>query len=533
MKPFRMFLPVKPFRKTLPLKPFHRLLQSAAVWPFLLIGIFPLGLLLIRGLRESLRTGQAAAVLFDPGRELVLFLKTVAYAGAVAAAVTGIGILAAIFVCGPGKRFYHQLTWILFIAVPVPACVHALAWLKWSAIMNKTGFLAWSSRGWVMSWFVESMALLPIGVLIIAGGVLTINKEQIMAARLLGSDAKFLARLLPRYLQPQIMATAAIVLILAINDYAIPSIFSVNVYALEIFVEYSSSLSVSRTILKSIPLMALQIIILIAILNVIAQVFLSGKSGEFAENNLVFPKLVNWLAGLAMVLVAVQIAGPGSVILLDQQMWLELGHTLTSTAPDLATSLLIGVVAVVAGVPVIYATAVWLNRTRFKQLGLFIVLLPSVLPAALMGAAYINMFNQPQTTIIYNSILMPALAVLARFMPFGVIITLAWIKRLDPDLLHAAEILEGRTIRNALLIKLPMIATGLLLGSALIFLFCLGELGATVLVLPPGLSTVTVRLYNYLHYGASEQVQGLSFILLAIIGLLAGLGMLLSRRKAP
>ncbi len=508
-----------------------RLFQLLATWPFFLIGVMPVLLLLFRSLVDWLAQENGRAFPFDLQRETLLLAKTIAYSGTVAMTVTAVGVLAAVFTCGSGKKIFQRYAWLLFMTLPVPACVHSLAWLRWNGVLNNTGWLVVSSRGWLMAWFVQSLALLPVAVLIIAGGVLAINKEQIFAAQLLGNDTRFLVSLLPRYLKPQILATLAIVFMLTINDYAIPSVFSVNVYALDIFVEYSSSLSVLRTILKSLPLTLIQAAVLLAILGLISEVFLSGRKQDANDVALTFPKSVQVISSLALILVLVQMLGLVSVILLDRNMWQELGSTLISTSADLATSLSISAITLILGIPVIYTTASWLNQTRFRKAGLFLVILPTVLPASLIGAAYINLFNHPATNWIYNSALMPGLAVLARFMPFGVLVTLAWIKRMDQNLVNAALLVEGREWRNALRIKLPMISAGLLIGSALIVLFGIGELGATILVLPPGMSTVTVRLYNYLHYGATEMVLGLSFMILAVIVILAGLAKILTRGR--
>ena len=59
-----------------------------------------------------------------------------------------------------------------------------------------------------------------------------------------------------------------------------------------------------------------------------------------------------------------------------------------------------------------------------------------------------------------------------------------------------------------------------------VFALTLGELGATLLVIPPGQSTLTLRLYNYLHYGASEEVAGLSLLLTVLLVAAFGLGAL-------
>jgi iron(III) transport system permease protein len=41
----------------------------------------------------------------------------------------------------------------------------------------------------------------------------------------------------------------------------------------------------------------------------------------------------------------------------------------------------------------------------------------------------------------------------------------------------------------------------------------MGELGATLLVAPPGKATLIMRLYNLLHYGASRDVASLCLLL--------------------
>jgi iron(III) transport system permease protein len=55
-----------------------------------------------------------------------------------------------------------------------------------------------------------------------------------------------------------------------------------------------------------------------------------------------------------------------------------------------------------------------------------------------------------------------------------------------------------------------------------VFVLAAGELGATLIVAPPGHATLTIKIYNYLHYGASEAVATLC-LAMAAVALLAGL----------
>ena len=57
--------------------------------------------------------------------------------------------------------------------------------------------------------------------------------------------------------------------------------------------------------------------------------------------------------------------------------------------------------------------------------------------------------------------------------------------------------------------------------QGIIFILTAAELGATVLVIPPGVGTLTIKIYNYMHYGKSDAVAGLCLIML-IFSMLGG-----------
>jgi iron(III) transport system permease protein len=125
------------------------------------------------------------------------------------------------------------------------------------------------------------------------------------------------------------------------------------------------------------------------------------------------------------------------------------------------------------------------------------------------------------------------LAALARYAPIAALILIAARRRINSRLIEAAALLETKPIRTWLLIRLPLLAPGLLAAAGVVFTLTLGELSATLLVSPPGQPTLTMRIYNYLHYGASETVAGLTLALtgtVLVFGLLVGLGLALWSR---
>jgi iron(III) transport system permease protein len=53
-------------------------------------------------------------------------------------------------------------------------------------------------------------------------------------------------------------------------------------------------------------------------------------------------------------------------------------------------------------------------------------------------------------------------------------------------------------------------------GAYIVFLLCLWDVETAVLIQPPGGQTLALRIFNFLHYGHSTQVNALCIIVLCI-----------------
>jgi iron(III) transport system permease protein len=65
----------------------------------------------------------------------------------------------------------------------------------------------------------------------------------------------------------------------------------------------------------------------------------------------------------------------------------------------------------------------------------------------------------------------------------------------------------------------------------------LGDLAASILVVPPGVTTLSIRIFGLLHYGVEDQVAGICLAMLLVFTVLAGtvyyLAVRISRSKKP
>ena len=84
----------------------------------------------------------------------------------------------------------------------------------------------------------------------------------------------------------------------------------------------------------------------------------------------------------------------------------------------------------------------------------------------------------------------------------------------------------GQLGRIVLPQRLPALGVAWLIGLAL----ALGDLTATVLVVPPGVETLSIHVFNLVHYGVEDQVAGICLALTALLGAMAAAVRWLARR---
>lgn len=504
---------------------FHRL----AVLLFLLVVFAPLGAL-IAELGVSLHAGHGEwlELMLPTGRRLILLARSLGLSLAVASGAMVVGVPAAIYLWRWNTGLPARLRWLVLLLIAVPPYIHALAWSAaahgFNGFLQSHGIAAIPFQGWSASWWVQLMALAPLAVGLSLMGLEAVEPALIDSARLMGSDYRALKRIVLPLAAPQILAGAGFVFLLSITDYSVPSLFQLNVYSLEIFAEYSATGEPTRAFLLAVPLLLITVLILSFSQAALRNAALRPRSN--LSPSLVSLRLPGWLVFCqrgSAVLMAAQIAVPLVMLVATAGSWNAMVVSVASARSEiLFTSLIAGVVAV-ASLPIGLAAARKLLRDdRQGRLWWFLVSAPLAVPAPLVGIGLISIWNRPWLGAVYGSCLMPVLASLARFTPLAALAVLAQLRRTDPLLFDAARVFHTQALKTWLRVQAPLLLPGLTAACCVVFVLAMGELGATLIVAPPGHATLTMKIYNYLHYGASEAVAGLC-LAMASIALLTGL----------
>lgn len=462
------------------------------------------------------------------GRRLDLLEHSLVLAIAVSISGTCIGVLVASALWSFQKGLLLYLRWFFILLLPIPPYIHALAWypLFYGNYAAPTTLLPLVSNGWIMSWWVYLMAFLPIALGMSLLGLESVDLSMIEAGFILRQDIAVFANVVLPLARPAIMAGGGIIFLLCLTDYSVPSLFSVNVYPLEIFSEFSASGEPARSLLLSIPFLFPAFLV-----AVFSQAWLRNTAQTSTDEDRMnrkpfqYPRwfaLLQWSAVAMLLLQAGVLLGSllittgtleqfiSSVYLAKEDLWFTLKVTIISSLVCL---------------PLALAVAGELTRLRMRgQIWWLLVVASIAVPGPLIGIGLISIWNRPIFSGLQGTELMPIIAMLCRFTPLAALVLFAFLRRIDPILMDAARIFQANFGQTLLKIAIPMLIPGFFAAAAVVFTLGIGELGATLIVIPPGESTLTLRIYNYLHYGASSSVAGLCLLMVfatAVAGAIA------------
>lgn len=510
-------------------------MRRALLIIFLVVTLGPPTALIVQGV-VSLATNDRPPEATLGARHWQLLATTVWLALCVSAAATVIATPAAMVL---GRTRRGPLIWLRRLALAtiiVPPYVHALAWqttaARLAAALSNLGFSMPVPAGWPMAWWVDTMAYLPLAFGLALVGLASVDPDHLDAARVGRRDAAALWRVVLPLAGPQILAASGLVFVLALTDYGVPSLFQVSTYPLEVYVHFSRGGPPLGTLLQSLPLMAAAIVaIVLSQSGLRAAVTRPLRPAGVTATPLILPPWLRAVTGGAVAILAAQVIVPIVSLITGVGSCDNLAGAVGEAREELLTTLVVALVAAAVCLPL--AAAVGHRLAESRRGGRFwwiVTMLPIAVPAPLVGIGLVVMWNRPLVGGVYGTLAMPILAVLARFAPLGCLVAAAQFRRVDPLLSDAARVFEPRTLHRWLRAALPTVAPGLLAAACVVAALAAAELPATLIVAPPGQATLTMRIYNYLHYGASEAVAGLCLVATVSALLVAGLMSAVLRR---
>lgn len=159
--------------------------------------------------------------------------------------------------------------------------------------------------------------------------------------------------------------------------------------------------------------------------------------------------------------------------------------------------------AVLCGIPLAYLAC--RNRTWTGTFCVQGAYTGYVLPGPVAALAVLALISQtfPQ---LYGTIVVLLLAYLVHFLPAALQGMESTLQQLTPNLEEAARSLGSRSLRTFFQVTLPLVRGGFLSAWILVFVQCMKELPASLLLRPVGFDTLAVRIW----LEASEELYQLA-----------------------
>ncbi|MDD2955981.1 MAG: ABC transporter permease subunit [Oscillospiraceae bacterium] len=466
--------------------------------------------------------GDVSLILPDP-RRTGLLCNSVLLGGLTAALCTGLGFAVAQWIRGSRLR-QSPLRFFFLLLAPMPQYIYALSWMQLIRLLGQfwPGAYRLFASGLLPCVAVESLGFLPLCTALALIGLESQDRAEVEAALLCRNGAGALYHILLPGALPLLLSGAGCVFALSITDFSVPSLFQYNVYAIELFSEYSAAGAAQNAFWLAAPLLLLAVLAVAGTQAGISGFSFPQRSGDLALFRLpLFPRIMSWIGGAACLIQLVipfctlaVTAGPSGIFV----------QSLALSAEEFGNSLLVAALAASMALLPAFAAGRFLASRRGGWWTLF--LLPLASPGALVGIGLLSLVNGSCLQELLTGALLPALGCAVRFMPFALLIAAAAFRRLDRERLEAGALLQRRCGACFFHVLLPMLAPYLCAAWVAVAMFSLGETGAGLILAPPGLELLSVKIFNYLHYGASELVSGFCLAQAALTAAALGLTLL-------
>ncbi len=425
------------------------------------------------------------------------------------------------------KRVWLQAVALLPFSVPPFAM--ASAWMTLAGwVENPNGRIVWGAQSVWEQWlysvpgaaFVLALCFWPIVFFYLVLSGVPARREHEAALIYMKPMQRLVRFWLPTLWRP-LFISGFFVFGVSLLQFEAPSLLTVDVYPLEIYVQFSALLNEGNAILLSLPYLLLA--------PAAAWIFFADpKQGAFGASELVFirPNRLSALGviGLACVVFALSVFAPAGSLMLHAGSvgfvaaeWLRQSETIVLSVFYAAISSIL-----------MFACGLWLCRsTKPNELFVWLVvgLACFVLPGVLISASWLEFRSYwPGWLPHWAQIITLIAGYTVHFWVIGLAAALIFWDRYGRRQQEAESLLPLSAIKRIRFFYMP---AWLKYCPPILFVMALvvwADAAVTTLLHPPGGETLTIRYFNLLHYGSEPRTAavGLLLLLTPMVLLLAG-----------
>ncbi|HEY0636702.1 MAG TPA: iron ABC transporter permease [Pseudonocardiaceae bacterium] len=474
------------------------------------VALLPLVYLAVRASERG--PGTVADVLLR-GRTAALVGRSLLLAGTVTVLCLVIGVSLAGLLARtrlPGRR-----VWAVLVALPlaVPSYVASLSWL--SVFPRFGGFLG--------ATLVLTLVSYPYVYLPVVAALARVDPAGEEVARALGrGPLRTFVTVTARQVRPAAAGGALLVALYVLSDFGAVAMLRYDVFTRVIYTSYRSSFDPTPAAILSCVLVVLTVVILWAEVrtrgNTAYARLGSGaprRQRRAALGPWTVPALA-WCAAVTGLAVGMPVLALGYWLARGTSAGVDRGELLGAASNTVAVSAAGAVVAALLALPVGVLAARHTGRgvRLLEQAAYAGHALPGIVVALALVFLAVR-YARP----VYQETPVLVLAYAVLFLPAAVAAVRASVAQSPPRLEEVARSLGRGPLGVLRSVTVPLAGPGIAAGAALVFLTCMKELPATLLLRPTGMETLATRLWSRTEIGAYAAAAPFAVTLLLVAAL--------------
>jgi iron(III) transport system permease protein len=377
-------------------------------------------------------------------------------------------------------------------------------------------------------------AFTPIVMLLTIAYLGTVNPRLEDAGRLVGRWPAVLRYITLPIIAPAILFATLLVFLLTLGEVGVPSYLRYSVYPAEILTQFAAFYDFRAATAAATPLIFVTLSIVAVEYWLLRRQSTETRVALTARQTRIALKRWRWpLVGCVLLWGVVTVLLPLSMLAAQSFSYAAYAEAFTRATDSLLRSAALAIVGAMALTVVGFLCGYLIHDRTLPLwrgvdvLGLFLF----ALPGTVIGIGLIGLWNTPMTSFLYGTPVIVILGYLAQYAILPTRMTWAILERIPASVEYAAQVCGASWIITVRHILAPLASRGLIAAWICSYVFCMRDLGISMVVYPPGSDTLPVRIFTLMANGPPTLIAALCVILIAVTILPLGLVALWQRRE--
>jgi len=467
-------------------------------------------------------------VLFQSKRQWILLSHSLALACATTFITVLLGLALGTVFAKTDLPFKKLFIVLFVIPLVIPSYILAVAWFYF---LGRDGILAGllgANVGVVTSRFLFSFAgtlfvmvstLLPIVIILTITYLQMVNPRLEEAGKLYAGWPVVLRRISIPIVMPGVFLAGLIVFILTLGEFGVPLSLRFEVFPIESFIQFSAFYNFNAATASAIPLGLITFIVLI-----VERIFLRKKTFQFRtveqEPTIIVPlgKTKPFFFVAVSFLAFIFVTIPIAVLLIKSFSLSAYGEALARGMDAIFRSLIYASIGATCLAAFGFFLGYVLERKalRFSLAADSLAIFLFALPSTVIGIGLISLWNTRATNFIYASMAIILFGYIAQYTALSERIMAATFSQIPRSMEECAQIVGAGWFRRLFGVLVPQAKYGIVAAWLVGFIFCLKDLGITMIVYPPDHNTLPVHIFTLMANSPEQVIAALCVIMVVI-----------------